>query len=125
MWGEYLRVTRGELERAVKDPDWALEYAEQVQDTEEEAELSASEARHFRTQCWDVLGFLFRRADFRVDVVHGEEPFAEAGSSNRADDRPSHERCNRRAFCGEDRSRRVRPVVRCLDCRPDGVVSNR
>jgi hypothetical protein len=76
MVGEYLRVTQGELERAVKDPGWAFEYAVQAVE-EEEAEPSASKARHFGTQCWDVLGFLFRRANFPVDVVHGEEPFAE------------------------------------------------
>lgn len=78
MIGEYLRVTPAELERAVEDPDWALELAEQVQDTEEETEPSVAEARHFSTyKCWDMLGFLFRRAGFPVDVVHGEEPLTE------------------------------------------------
>jgi hypothetical protein len=77
MWAEYLRVTQGELDRAMKDPGWALEYAEQVQDTQEEPKPTASEVRHFRTQCWDMLSILFRHVDFPVDVAHGEEPFAE------------------------------------------------
>lgn len=78
MIGEYLRVTTAELERAVQDPDWALDFAEEVQDAEEESEPAPAEARHFSTyKTWDLLRFLLARADFPVNVVHGEEPFAE------------------------------------------------
>jgi hypothetical protein len=78
MIGEYLRVTAAELDRAIKDPDWALDFAEEVQDTEEESEPAPAEARHFSTyKTWDMLRFLLARAEFPVNVIQGEEPFAE------------------------------------------------
>jgi len=78
MIGEYFRVTAAELERAVQDPDWALDFIEETQDAHEEAEPPPAEARHFSTyKTWDLLGFLLRRSHFPVDVVYGEEPFAE------------------------------------------------
>jgi hypothetical protein len=78
MIGEYLRVTPAELSRAIEDPDWALEYADQVQDAQNENQRSLAEAKHFTTyKTWDLLGFLLRRVGFPVDVIHGEELFAE------------------------------------------------
>ncbi|MGW6832753.1 DUF1877 family protein [Streptomyces sp. NPDC054949] len=38
--GEYLRVTSAELERALKDPAWALELAEETQDAQGEREVA-------------------------------------------------------------------------------------
>ncbi|MFC8587736.1 YfbM family protein [Streptomyces sp. NPDC057217] len=77
MNGEYLRVTPAELERALKDPEWALELAEEIQDAQEESEVPV-EARHFTThQTWHLLGFLLQRFAFPVDIVHGEEPLAD------------------------------------------------
>lgn len=77
MIGEYLRVTAAELDRAVQDPGWALDFAERVGDAEEESEPPPAEARRFSTyKTWDLLRFLLARADFPVDVVHGEEPLA-------------------------------------------------
>lgn len=78
MIGEYLRVTAAELDRAIQDPDWALDFVEEVQDAEEETEPAPADARHFSTyKTWDLLRFLLARAEFPVDVIHGEEPFAE------------------------------------------------
>ncbi|MFF4861653.1 YfbM family protein [Streptomyces sp. NPDC002405] len=78
MIGEYLRVTAAELDRVIQDPDWALDFVAEVQDAEEESEPAPAEARHFSTyKTWDMLGFLLERAEFSVDVIHGEEPFAE------------------------------------------------
>ncbi|MER5666168.1 YfbM family protein [Streptomyces mirabilis] len=77
MNGEYLRVTPAELDRALKDPAWALDLAEEIQDKQDESEPAPSEARHFTThQTWNLLGFLLRRSAFPVDIVHGEEPLA-------------------------------------------------
>ncbi|GAA4537781.1 DUF1877 family protein [Streptomyces collinus] len=39
--GEYLRVTAAELDQAIRDPDWALDFVEEVQDAEEETEPCA------------------------------------------------------------------------------------
>jgi hypothetical protein len=77
MNGEYLRVTPAELDRALKDPDWALDLAEAIQDAQEEQESAPRETRHFTThKTWDLLGFLLRRSAFPVDIVHGEELLA-------------------------------------------------
>jgi hypothetical protein len=77
MIGEYLRVTPAELSRAIEDSQWALDYAEQIQDAQDENPQPPTEAKHFTTyKTWDMLGFLLRRSNFPVDVVHGEEPFA-------------------------------------------------
>nr|WP_203587959.1 YfbM family protein [Actinospica acidiphila] len=78
MIGEYLRVTAAELGRAIREPDWALDLVEDVQDAEEETEPAPAEARHFSTyKAWDMLRFLLARVDFPVNVIQGEEPFAE------------------------------------------------
>ncbi|MFJ3797897.1 YfbM family protein [Streptomyces sp. NPDC090088] len=78
MIGEYLRVTAAELDRAVQDPDWALDFVEQVQDAEEETEPAPAEARHFSTyKTWDMLRYLLARAEFPVNVIHGEVLFAD------------------------------------------------
>ncbi|MGW2781195.1 DUF1877 family protein [Streptomyces populi] len=70
MIGEYLRVTAAELDRAIQDPDWASDFAE------EETDPAPAEARHLSTyKTWDMLRFLFlpARAEFPVNVIHGEE----------------------------------------------------
>lgn len=79
MIGEYFRLTTAELERALEDPEWALDFIDETRDAEEESEPSPAEARHFSTyKTWDLLGFLLRRAGCPVDVVHGEEPLGQA-----------------------------------------------
>jgi hypothetical protein len=78
MIGEYLRVTQTELSRAVEDPQWALDHAERVRDSQDDSAPSPGTAKHFSTyKTWDMLGFLLRRFGFPGDVVHGEEPFAD------------------------------------------------
>ncbi|MEU5250865.1 YfbM family protein [Streptomyces longwoodensis] len=78
MIGEYLRVTAAELDQAIHDPDWALDFVQEVQDAEEESETAPAGTRHFSTyKAWDMLRFLLARAEFPVNVIHGEEPFAE------------------------------------------------
>ncbi|WP_348541852.1 DUF1877 family protein [Streptomyces sp. SAI-127] len=73
-----MHVTAAELDRAIQDPDWALAFVEEVPDAEEEPEPSPAEARHFSTyKTWDMLRFLMARTDFPVNMIHGEEPFAE------------------------------------------------
>lgn len=77
MNGEYLRVTPAELDRALKDPEWALDLVDEIQDAHEESEPAPAGARHFTThQTWHLLGFLLQRSAFPVDIVHGEESLA-------------------------------------------------
>lgn len=74
MNGEYLRLTPSELDQALKDPAWALDLAEEIQDAQEGSRPAPADARHFTThQTWDLLGFLLRRSAFPVEIVHGEE----------------------------------------------------
>ncbi|WP_243869475.1 YfbM family protein [Streptomyces liangshanensis] len=78
MIGEYVRVTAAQLDRAIQDPDWALDHVEEVQDSEEESEPAPAGARHFSTyKAWGLLGYLLERAEVPVNVIHGEETFAE------------------------------------------------
>ena len=78
MNGEYLRVTPDELGRALKDPEWALELAQDVRDAEEEAGPSPGEARYLSThKAWQAIGFILDRAGFPVDIVYGEGRFAD------------------------------------------------
>ncbi|MCX4509296.1 YfbM family protein [Streptomyces sp. NBC_01619] len=78
MIGEYLRVTAVELDRAIQNPVWALDFVEEVEDREEESTPTPAEARRFSTyKTWDMLRFLLARTGFPVNVIHGEEPFAE------------------------------------------------
>ena len=73
MIGEYLRVTPSELDRAVKDPEWARELAEQVQDEQEDGGLAPEDSKHFSTyKTWHLLDFLLRRRGFPVNVIMGE-----------------------------------------------------
>ncbi|MGW9074072.1 YfbM family protein [Streptomyces yangpuensis] len=80
MNGEYLRVTPGELARALEDPEWVLDLAEEIRDAQEEdGETGPAEARHFSThQTWNLLDFLLKRSLFPVGIVYGEEPLPEA-----------------------------------------------
>jgi hypothetical protein len=82
MIGNYLRITPLEVQRARKDPDWAMEFAEDLEDAEldepdsPDGKLAAD--RLFRTEkSWDVLRYLLERAACPVNVIYGEEEFTE------------------------------------------------
>ncbi|MFB9902389.1 YfbM family protein [Allokutzneria oryzae] len=78
MEGNYLRVTQDELERAIDDPSWLQEHAQDVRDEVEDADLPPEEARYLTThKAWHAIAFLLGRAEFHVDVVHGEGELAE------------------------------------------------
>ncbi|MFI5908609.1 YfbM family protein [Dactylosporangium sp. NPDC051541] len=83
MNGNYLRLAPLEIERARKDPDWAMEYSDDLEDAELEAPDSpdgklAVERLHRTDRLWDVLRFLLERAGCPVGIVYGEEEFTEA-----------------------------------------------
>jgi hypothetical protein len=91
MIGEYLRLTEAELDRAIRDPAWALAYADAVSDAidlddelidEDEAavwdgvDAAFARSRRFRTdKAWDSIGYLLRRAGCPVEVTAGENDF--------------------------------------------------
>jgi hypothetical protein len=79
MNGEYLRLTPDELAQAIKDPAWALELVEDIEDAEAESDVPPAQARHLSThQAWNAIAFLLERAAFPVDIVYGEEQFDDA-----------------------------------------------
>ncbi|MES4907253.1 MULTISPECIES: YfbM family protein [unclassified Streptomyces] len=79
MIGEYARLTPAELERAVRDPDWAREFIGELAETEPGEGAGASQGRCFDTdKAWHALDFLLRRLAFPVDVVFGEEEIPRA-----------------------------------------------
>ncbi|MDN3360156.1 DUF1877 family protein [Actinomadura sp. DC4] len=50
----------------------------EIEDAQDESELTPAQARHFSTyETWDLLRFLLGHAAFPVDVIFGEEPLAE------------------------------------------------
>jgi Domain of unknown function (DUF1877) len=75
MIGEYARLTPAELERAVRDPSWAMEFIyEQIEDSADETAGARQPPRCLDVdKAWDALGFLLRRIEFPIDIVHGEE----------------------------------------------------
>ncbi|MGY0055425.1 YfbM family protein [Streptomyces sp. LZ34] len=74
MIGEYARLTPAELERAVRDPDWARAYIGELTETELDEGPGATPARcHDTDKAWHALDYLLRRLAFPVDIVYGEE----------------------------------------------------
>jgi hypothetical protein len=71
MIGEYARLSPGELERACREPGWALRLVEEA--AGEKREGGSGPRRHDVDKTWQALGFLLDRAGFPVDVVLGDE----------------------------------------------------
>jgi hypothetical protein len=77
MIGEYARLTPAELDRAVSDPAWALEFVEGMMNAQTGGPDSAVARVLDVDKAWDSLGGLLRRAGFPVNIVHGEEEIPE------------------------------------------------
>ncbi len=84
MIGEYIRVTPEVMQRAIADPEWARDYIDELQDAEEDPDgptaalVEEAKRRLFSTyKVWNILGYLLERAKCPVDVVFGEEEFAD------------------------------------------------
>ncbi|MFG2096034.1 YfbM family protein [Streptomyces sp. NPDC048612] len=79
MIGEYARVTPAELDRALGDPEWALKLVCGRMEAEAATAPEPAAARCLDVdKVWDALGFLLRRRDFPVDIVHGEQAVPDA-----------------------------------------------
>ncbi|MGW4508243.1 YfbM family protein [Streptomyces sp. NPDC004436] len=70
MIGKYLRLAPAELERALRDPDWAAEHRSALSGADG---LRAAGRLHTTDRAWRALDFLLSRRGFPVDVVFGEE----------------------------------------------------
>jgi len=85
MYGEWLRVSEAELEKARIDLRWARELAMEI--SEAEAELTdPAMRRNFGTdKTWHALDFLLRRRGFPISIILGEELFVEDLDDPQAD----------------------------------------
>ncbi|MFE7486615.1 YfbM family protein [Kitasatospora sp. NPDC057965] len=72
MIGRYLRLSAGELERAEREPEWALEFVEELDDADDGERAGGRPRLHETGKAWQALDFLLRRRGFPVDLVHGE-----------------------------------------------------
>lgn len=84
MYGEWLRVSPAELERAKGDLPWARDLAEEIAEAEDgiseagDAVSDPAARRKFGTdKTWHALDFLLTRKGFPVSIVFGEELFVE------------------------------------------------
>jgi len=83
MIGEYARLTPAELQRAISDPEWVMDYLDELKDALDEAEVHEDEwdgsddppgrAKLYSTyKTWNLLAYLLDRASFPVNVIYGE-----------------------------------------------------
>lgn len=80
MYGEWIRLTPAELERAQEDLDWAHRYAlaQSKAESENGEELLVAQRRSFGSdKTWHALLFLLARRDFPIDIITGEWFFTE------------------------------------------------
>jgi hypothetical protein len=85
MYGQWLRVTPAELDRAKADLQWAQDHAERVEEAEypleQDLQLSPrdiAERRSMSTEkTWHALDFLLTRRGFPVSIIMGEHPFGD------------------------------------------------
>jgi hypothetical protein len=78
MYGEWLRVTPAELERAKADLDWARELAAKAEEDDTADDGDMTTRRSFGTdKTWHALDYLLGRRGFPVSIVFGEETFGD------------------------------------------------
>ena len=82
MYGEWLRVTPAELERAKSDAAWLENLAGYLDDDDsddEDADGADTDGRGSGTdKTWHALDYLLKRRGFPVEIIHGEEEFSAA-----------------------------------------------
>jgi Domain of unknown function (DUF1877) len=93
MYGEWLRLTPAELDRARTDPDWVLDMvmASDDMDDDNSTPEASARARYSGTdKTWHALSYLLYRAEFPIEIIMGEQPLI-ASAGNDEDDEESEE----------------------------------
>jgi hypothetical protein len=86
MYGEWLRVTPADLERAKGDLAWLQDRAEEISETEYDDGRDVARCRSFSTdKTWHALDYLLDRHGFPVSIVFGEEAFVDDPEDPAAD----------------------------------------
>jgi len=80
MYGEWLRLTPAELERAKADTVWLTDLSSKELGRPRwrpgDTDLDIPERRRFGTdKTWHALDYLLTRRDFPVGIIYGEEEF--------------------------------------------------
>ncbi len=78
MIGAYARMTPGELDRALKDPEWAVQRIEDLEESTYPGQDSAATDRYVDIdKAWNGIWFLLNAAGAPVDVVGGGTPLSD------------------------------------------------
>jgi hypothetical protein len=83
MYGQWLRVSDAELDRATGDLQWAHDLARRIEEAESTPgrrldPADVAERRAFGTdKTWNALAFLLARRKFPVSIIYGEESFVD------------------------------------------------
>lgn len=85
MYGEWLRVSPGELERAKNDLRWLRELASDVADAEGEFTSTTARRTGGTDKAWHALDFLLTRKQFPIRIIFGEESFVDDPEDPEAD----------------------------------------
>jgi hypothetical protein len=76
MYGEWLRVTPADLERAKGDLAWLQDRAQEISEAEHDEGRDIGQRRSFGSdKTWHALDYLLDRHGFPVSIVFGEEAF--------------------------------------------------
>jgi hypothetical protein len=79
MYGQWLRISEAELDRAKVDLPWAHDLARRIEETESAAGQhldppDVARRRSFGTdKTWHALAYLLDRREFPVSIIYGEE----------------------------------------------------
>jgi len=78
MYGEWLRVTPAELERAQVDLVWLRDLADELDEAYTGDDKTVSERRRFGTdKTWHALDYLLTRRGFPISIIYGEKSFVD------------------------------------------------
>jgi Domain of unknown function (DUF1877) len=86
MYGEWLRVTPAELDRAKADLGWARDFVDEVDESFTGDDSDVADRRRFGTdKTWHALDYLLSRRDFPISVIYGEQSLVDDPDDDDAD----------------------------------------
>jgi hypothetical protein len=78
MYGEWLRVTPADLERALANLGWARELVDELDEADTGHDKDVSERRRFGTdKTWHAMDYLLTRQGFPISIIYGEKSFVD------------------------------------------------
>jgi hypothetical protein len=78
MYGEWLRLTRAELERALADLEWVRQLIDRLDEADTGDDKNIAERRRFGSdKTWHALDYLLTRRGFPISIIYGEKSFVD------------------------------------------------